>query len=69
MGTITPQFHCVYDPKFETVHASDGQPPPEWQEIFDAECYSTPLDPDANPQLLEEWLLPEELARKRDLEN
>ena len=68
-GTITPQFHCIYDGEYETVHASDGQPPAEWIELFHDERFQTPLDPEANPQLLEEWLSPEELAQRRDLLN
>jgi hypothetical protein len=29
---LSPQFHCVYDDYFETVHHSNEKPPPMWED-------------------------------------
>ena len=32
---ISPQFHCVYDDNFETVHSNDpNNPPPIWDDLI-----------------------------------
>lgn len=33
-GTITPQFHTVFDDFFETVHSSSDEEPTSWPELF-----------------------------------
>ena len=34
INRISPQFHCVYDDNFETVHSNDpNKPPPCWEEL------------------------------------
>jgi hypothetical protein len=30
---LSPQFHCVYDDYFETVHHSNETPPPMWEDL------------------------------------
>ena len=61
-GSITPQFHCVYDSEFETVGSSDGTTPSNWSDLVINHCYATPLDENSDVQLSEDWLSPEELA-------
>jgi len=67
-GSITPQFHCVYDSEFETVGSSDGHPPSNWADLVINHRYATPLDDDADVPLHPEWLSPEDLALRNDLE-
>lgn len=67
-GSITPQFHCVYDSEFETVVAPDGKLPSKWHELVMDHRYQTPLDDDCHVVLPDEWLTPEEIAAKRDAE-
>ena len=44
IGSITPQFHCVYDSEFQTVGTSDGTTPPIWEDLVINHQYQTPLD-------------------------
>ena len=30
---LSPQYHCVYDDYFETVHHTSDTPPPVWEEL------------------------------------
>jgi len=30
---LSPQFHCVYDDYFETVHHKGTDPPPKWEDL------------------------------------
>jgi hypothetical protein len=76
-GSISPQFHVVYDEWFTTLPSrgvlDDHQVPDEWIDLL---TYSreriTPLDnmDEANrpPPLSEEWLDQEELEERRRLE-
>ena len=34
-GSITPQFHVIYDDFFETIHSSTEEEPKEWGEIVE----------------------------------
>lgn len=67
--TITPQFHVVYDPEFQTTHASDGKPPAEWSDLIVNHRYATPIDDDSDLELTDEWLSPEELAQRQRRKN
>jgi len=64
-GSITPQFHCVYDSEFETVGSSDGTAPSNWSDLVINHRYATPLDDKEDVELAEDWLTPEEVAHKR----
>jgi hypothetical protein len=55
--------------KYQTVHASDGRPPPEWKDLVVYDRYATPIDDDCAIQLAEEWLTPGELAQRQDRHN
>jgi len=33
-GSITPQFHCVYDSEFETVASGNGETPENWTDLM-----------------------------------
>jgi hypothetical protein len=65
-GSITPQFHCVYDSEFETTFAPHDTPPDNWEQLTIEHRYQTPLDEDVSISLSEEWLSPNELAGRRD---
>ena len=62
-GTITPQFHVVYDNYFETVHAGDDKVPEVWNAlttderewVLDEEIFNTD-HPGPTPSLGDEWL-------------
>ena len=32
-GYLSPQFHVVFDDKFETVYADENDPLPEWDHL------------------------------------
>ena len=66
-GYLSPQFHVVFDDKFETVYADENDPPPEWDRLCVLERFETPFDPgDTPPPLSDEWLSPDELALRRN---
>jgi len=54
---VTPQFHCVMDPQFQTVYADSGEPPPEWEDLLICNQYRCDMDLeiDGAPELDEEW--------------
>jgi hypothetical protein len=65
-GTITPQYHLVYDDFFETVFADDDEAPEEWDQLLVFSRFQTEFDdPDYVPQLDDEWLSPEERHDRR----
>ena len=64
-GSITPQFHCVYDDFFETVYADANVQPPEWNDLIVTNRFRSAIDADADPGLTDEWLSPEELHDRR----
>jgi transposase InsO family protein len=65
-GSITPQFHCVYDSEFETTFASEESPPSCWQDLVIEHRYASLLDEDSPISLAEEWLSPTEIAARQD---
>ncbi|MGH3053412.1 MAG: reverse transcriptase domain-containing protein [Gaiellaceae bacterium] len=65
-GSITPQFHMVYDDFFETVHSDHDKEPKEWKELLQFSRFKSDFDDaDYVPQLADEWLSDEEVAQKR----
>ena len=65
-GTITPQYHLVYDDFFETAFADDDEAPEEWDQLLVFSRFQTEFDdPDYVPQLDDEWLSPEERHDRR----
>jgi hypothetical protein len=61
-GSITPQFHMVYDDFFETVHSEEGQEPEKWGELLEFGRFKSDYDDeDYVPELSDEWLNPDDL--------
>jgi hypothetical protein len=64
-GTITPQFHTVFDDFFETVSA-DVEPPDVWEELLTFNRLRSDFDdPYYDPVLADEWLNEEELRERQ----
>jgi Reverse transcriptase (RNA-dependent DNA polymerase) len=64
-GTITPQYHLVYDDYFETVHSREDQEPENWGELLRFGRFQTEFDEDDGvPELPDEWLNPQELVER-----
>jgi hypothetical protein len=71
-GSISPQYHVVFDDSFSTVHSirEDDAPPDFWNTIdLDSFTMSIPFDPsDPDTTLLpNDWLTPHELEKRRRL--
>ena len=67
---ISPQFHCVYDNGFHTVHSAEGEPPTEWPEMFIFNRFRSDYDDtDFVPELADEWLDPMEVIARQQLEH
>jgi hypothetical protein len=61
-GSITPQFHLVFDDFFETVFSEGEQEPDVWPELVVFQRFANELDEDDyRPELADEWLNPTEL--------
>ena len=64
-GTITPQFHCVFDDGFTTVPSPQGQiDQNSWIRLITSpnNRLRVLLDADADPDVADEWLDPTERA-------
>ena len=62
-GTISPQFHVVYDDTFSTVHHNqDMHASEQWNKLFTSPFSRVRifLDQTDDPELSEEWLTTEE---------
>jgi hypothetical protein len=71
LGTnrISPQFHCVYDNGFGTVHSAEGEPPTEWPDMLIFDRFRSDYDDsDFVPELNDEWLTPVEVANRKQRE-
>jgi len=65
---LSPQFHCIHDNYFETVHCSPENPPDNWEELCIEHSFRSNLDPEKYiPELSDQWLTPEELQEKRSI--
>ena len=67
-GSISPQYHVVFDDDFSTVcSVSESEEPPDFWTIVDLDDYTCriPVDTDSNPELQDDWLTPPELEEKR----
>jgi hypothetical protein len=61
-GTITPQFHLVFDNYYETVHSREDQEPARWGEMLQFNRFQAGYDEaDYVPELSDEWLNQDEL--------
>ena len=66
-GSISPQYHVVFDDEFSTVSsiAPEETPPSFWNEIDLLDhVHRIPLDPDSNIDLQNEWLTPAEVEER-----
>jgi hypothetical protein len=62
---ISPQFHCVYDNGFGTVHSAEGALPAKWPDMLIFDRFRSDFDDtDFVPDLADEWLTPVELATR-----
>ena len=64
-GSITPQYHAVYDDFFETVYASDDEEPKEWPDLVVMNSFRSLIDDDADVELSDEWLDPQALKERQ----
>jgi hypothetical protein len=67
-GSITPQYHLVYDNFFETVHNAPGDEPTEWPDLVVFNRFRNEFDEDGEPELQDDWLSPEELSDRKQKE-
>jgi hypothetical protein len=59
----------VYDDFFETVHATEEEPPAEWNDLVTFNRFDSEYDDeDYRPELSTEWLSPEELNDRHQRE-
>jgi hypothetical protein len=66
-GSISPQFHVVFDDSFSTVISiEESEDPPDFWNDIDLEARSVliPSDDDDPPELGDDWLTPEEKEEK-----
>jgi hypothetical protein len=69
-GSITPQFHVIYDDFFETVHSKEEEEPKEWSELLQFNRFKSDFDDEAYvPELPTEWLNPQERAEQDSARN
>jgi hypothetical protein len=61
-GSITCQFHLLFDDMFSTVHSADESVPDSWNHLITRPSarLQIQLDDDASPDLSDEWLNPNE---------
>ena len=68
-GSISPQFHVVFDDSFSTVMSvtSEEEPPSFWNDLCleSDSVHRIPLETDASVHLPDDWLTPDELEEKR----
>ena len=67
---ISPQYHVVYDPWFETTYCGETEPPPNWDDlvIYNRFQCDMDFDLDGDYPLADEWLTSEERAARREEE-
>ena len=66
-GSISPQYHVVFDDIFTTVESilENKHPPSFWNEIYlEAKILQIPLDPNVDTSLQYDWITTEELDEK-----
>jgi hypothetical protein len=64
-GSITPQYHLVFDDFFETVFSEGEQEPTVWPDLVVFQSFTNDFDDDDyRPELADEWLNPVELKER-----
>ena len=66
-GSISPQFHVVFDDSFSTVASVEKEqdPPDHWEELCLENTHRIPLEKEDHQYLPDDWLTPEELDLKQ----
>ena len=64
-GRLSPQFHVVFDPWFETVYENGDKAPAAWDILLTHHHYEVALDDTDTSELHDDWLTKEELAAKQ----
>ena len=67
-GYLSPQFHVVFDPWFETVHDNGTEPPAAWDVMMQGHHHEVEVEVGEDglePTLQDDWLTKEELAMRR----
>ena len=61
-GSISPQFHVVFDDLFSTVHANESETPREWSKLISMPSarFQMDVEDSAELELAYEWLTPTE---------
>ena len=71
-GNLSPQFHVVFDPWFETVHDNGTVPPGAWDVMMSSHHHEVEVETDEKNDvavhLQDDWLTKEELAERRHAE-
>jgi hypothetical protein len=64
-GSITPQYHLVFDDFFETVFLDGEQEPDVWPDLVVFQSFANDCDDEGyRPELADEWLNPAELQER-----
>jgi hypothetical protein len=50
---LSPQFHCVFDDYFETVHYKGNSPPPMWEDLVVNSRFCSDIEVDVDDTYLE----------------
>ena len=61
-GSISPQFHVVFDDLFSTIHANESEPPTEWNNLISMPSarFQVVVDESAEVESADERLTPSE---------
>jgi hypothetical protein len=64
-GSITPQYHLIFDDFFETVFSDGEQEPDVWPDLVVFQSFANDFDDEGyRPELADEWLNPAELQER-----
>jgi hypothetical protein len=64
-GSITPQYHLVFDDFFETVFSDGEQEPSVWPDLVVFNSFANSFDDDDyRPELSTKWLNPVKLEHR-----
>lgn len=67
-GSISSQYHVVFDDSFSTILSMEDDPPEFWGELCLERTHHIPLEKDATVHLPDDWLTPLELeSKQRDI--
>ncbi len=65
-GRLSPQFHVVFDPWFETVVENGEVPPETWDVLMTHNQFEVDIEPGSESyEVQDDWLTKEELAEKK----